>query len=332
MKVRLFLGLENLVELDLSRNKLRSFPHNAFTNLVNLKTLLLANNQIDYVGENFLAGLNFLSFLDLSENAIVDVHENAFYPVNLSRSLVVNLRRNRLVQSRRGWLVQPRSKESFSFSDTSNINDQSMDEESKDLEKMYRIFWGEENPWICKRSYSAVFLQTLIQIRFPSFKDFLSNDIDEDLTMFLLNDKNLNKMGVDITLPCSDLSVNGTPADLGSPFKSAMILNKTTCTEYRIQSGSPLDRVSCQILSIWLKKYGSNTNEEEYGITNSQVTVIGILIVVLCPILLTLCPDCNKKTRTSEERKIKEKLATSGFFDGRSSFLSIRSCSKRSKT
>merc|ERR1719232_362462 len=65
-----FSGLLNLVELDLSANKLRTIPTSSFVSVPNLNILVLKDNPLKIVPKSAFLGLTNLMKIDLSNCGI----------------------------------------------------------------------------------------------------------------------------------------------------------------------------------------------------------------------------------------------------------------------
>ena len=65
-----FIGLSNLNDLCLYKNKLKQIESDAFKYLVNLKTFELNNNQIEEIQEGSFNGLSNLKHLHLDHNKL----------------------------------------------------------------------------------------------------------------------------------------------------------------------------------------------------------------------------------------------------------------------
>ena len=97
-------GAPNLVELDLSWNKLESFPENFFTSVKNLQALNCANNEIKIFPQS-LSKLEFLMHLDMSENHIKRVPPRIF--ANMKDLNYIDLSGNDLEEVGSGVFVGP---------------------------------------------------------------------------------------------------------------------------------------------------------------------------------------------------------------------------------
>ena len=73
-----FLGLEIVIELDLSGNLLKKLPRNAFGKLVKLRVLMLKNNQLEHLDDHFFYSMGYLHKVELKENRIMRVEPKAF--------------------------------------------------------------------------------------------------------------------------------------------------------------------------------------------------------------------------------------------------------------
>jgi len=87
------LNLENLLELSISSNKLKSIDANVFRYLEQLNQLDLSKNQIKFIHESAFDSLNNLIKLDLSDNLITELNPNWFsHMKNLEKLLLQNNR------------------------------------------------------------------------------------------------------------------------------------------------------------------------------------------------------------------------------------------------
>ena len=73
-----FRDLSSLEQLDLRGNQVNSIDRYAFTSLNNLKTLDLSQNELQYIGPSVFEDLTSLERLDLSENEIIAILNNTF--------------------------------------------------------------------------------------------------------------------------------------------------------------------------------------------------------------------------------------------------------------
>ncbi|XP_076637008.1 remoulade isoform X2 [Colletes latitarsis] len=89
-----------LVQLDLSKNKIYTIEANTFKNLTNLKRLDLSQNNVTSIGEGCFNGLENLERLDLSKNQISTIDAYSFRKLtNLKR---LKLNENRLTTLKEG--------------------------------------------------------------------------------------------------------------------------------------------------------------------------------------------------------------------------------------
>ena len=289
-----------MAELDLSHNRLslEGLPRGVFDNLRNLKRLNLAFNRLKFIEESTFSCLASLSYLDLSNNILADIDKNAFSQLRNSPSMVINLQQNRLTHPRKEWLLFPRR---FSYSATCSPQDQASQhtrflDNSKSI-KM-RIIWGSENSWQCSCNSSFAileFLKTTIL-----HQNLLSEKNKKNCRKAATStpaDQNFFQVQWDVDFPCSDLNAEASPIGPGYPLLSAEAIYNSCCTVNNTQDASNLLSQDCEFLFDWIDKNvpKNDSNDEQHGLTDNQVTIIGIIIVVLSPILLTLCPDCKKK-------------------------------------
>ena len=291
----------------MSRNRLssNSLPRELFDSLPNLKILNLAYNQLVLVSDRTFACVRSLSYLDLSHNALIDLSEYAFERMTESPSLVINVRHNYLTQPRRGWLILPREPLSSSATCSQQIRSHQTPIKTESQPRM-RILWGEHNPWDCSCNSSTAAL--LFSKTFILLRDFLNRGINKtcnDSEHCALAHQNLFPLRWSLDIPCYG-SDQRSSLDLGSPMQSAKPIYDSCCPNVSNQEPIALHSQACHFLKKWTKtnfpESGQNqTDAAAEGLTNNQVTIIGIVIVVLCPVLLTLCPDCNKKTNSKEQ-------------------------------
>ncbi|KAA0720851.1 Leucine-rich repeats and immunoglobulin-like domains protein 3 [Triplophysa tibetana] len=89
-------SLPHLNEIKLNNNEFESIP-DLGPNAVNLSSLILANNKISRISSERLASLHALETLDLSNNNIMEMQSGAFPPLAL-RSLFLNSNRISLLE------------------------------------------------------------------------------------------------------------------------------------------------------------------------------------------------------------------------------------------
>merc|ERR1719232_879239 len=77
-----FSGLLNLVELDLSANKLRTIPTSSFVSVPNLNILVLKDNPLKIVPKSAFLGLTNLMKIDLSNCGIHTLLPKSFSGLN----------------------------------------------------------------------------------------------------------------------------------------------------------------------------------------------------------------------------------------------------------
>lgn len=86
-----FRGQDNLIELDLSGNKLERFPSAVFQYLTSLKILNLANNYIQELVQRMFFKLSKLTYLDLSYNPLDLLPPDVFRDVQVKYFFYFNL-------------------------------------------------------------------------------------------------------------------------------------------------------------------------------------------------------------------------------------------------
>lgn len=91
-----FVGLDNLQELDLMCNDISTLPENVFLTLYNLQILWLTVNKIRSLPENVFLGLRNLQRLYLAGNELKTLPENIF--LGLFNLLSLDLSGNMLIQ------------------------------------------------------------------------------------------------------------------------------------------------------------------------------------------------------------------------------------------
>nr|XP_054752308.1 leucine-rich repeat-containing protein 4C-like isoform X1 [Lytechinus pictus] len=91
---RAFNGLDNLHTLNLQLNHMDTLPSGAFAGLTNLRELYLQRNQLQILPGDMFNDTIFLSELDIGNNRITQIHANAFS--DLSVLWVLNLAYNQL--------------------------------------------------------------------------------------------------------------------------------------------------------------------------------------------------------------------------------------------
>lgn len=90
--VAIFANQPQLLELDLSRNRIIDLPRTAFTRLPRLRCLNLAHNQLSIIPFQVFHALESLEHLDMANNRLVSILDNFFIGNTALR--VLNLRNN----------------------------------------------------------------------------------------------------------------------------------------------------------------------------------------------------------------------------------------------
>lgn len=90
--VGIFANLQQLVELDLSRNRIADLPRTTFTQLPRLRCLNLAHNQLSIIPFQVFDALESMEHLDLANNRLVSILDHFFIGNKALR--VLNLRNN----------------------------------------------------------------------------------------------------------------------------------------------------------------------------------------------------------------------------------------------
>lgn len=88
----IFDNLQQLIELDLSRNQIIDLPRTAFTQLPHLRCLNLAHNRLSIIPFQVFYALDSMEHLDLANNQLVSILDNFFIGNRALR--VLNLRNN----------------------------------------------------------------------------------------------------------------------------------------------------------------------------------------------------------------------------------------------
>ncbi len=97
---RTFFKDKTLLSLDLSGIHLPVIQKNFFEKLTDLETLILANNDIEYIPEGSFQSCGKLQTLDISNNPIYSLHKNALVGlenikhINLSHTLIYQFDNN----------------------------------------------------------------------------------------------------------------------------------------------------------------------------------------------------------------------------------------------
>ncbi len=73
--------------MDLSYNMLRFLAKQIFQDLLQLDTLILANNQITHLNEECFQGLNKLKWLDLTDNELNSLPQGGIFQALLDLHL-----------------------------------------------------------------------------------------------------------------------------------------------------------------------------------------------------------------------------------------------------
>lgn len=93
-------GIENVTNLNLSRNRIKTINANTFVGLPDLRQLYLNNNQIVDINQGAFAGISDLVSLFLNNNQIVDINQDAF--TSLPNLWELFLNNNRIVDIKQG--------------------------------------------------------------------------------------------------------------------------------------------------------------------------------------------------------------------------------------
>ena len=78
IRVDMWKGLQNLLNLDLSYNRLRTLPTGGFHSLHDLITLELAGNELNEISPDMFDGLDNLASLHISDNMLTALLPGTF--------------------------------------------------------------------------------------------------------------------------------------------------------------------------------------------------------------------------------------------------------------
>ncbi len=101
IKTNLFIGLNNLNELELVSNQIDTIEEKAFEKLSNLNMLDISYNKLRELKKNHFVGLNSLKFLIISDNSIESIEDDTFN--HLSDLKEINLSNNKLDEINENW-------------------------------------------------------------------------------------------------------------------------------------------------------------------------------------------------------------------------------------
>ncbi|XP_076809174.1 uncharacterized protein LOC143452186 [Clavelina lepadiformis] len=319
---RAFTSLTKLKELNLSFNKIQALPSCLFQRLPNLKTLSLENNELEFIKRRTLAGLESLTSLDLSSNAIEEIHKDAFLPLHFAGNIIITLHKNCLKYPRKEWIriesypyqdicshetALTASKKNFlkklnhfnNFMENLNTTEKASSNTKGKAErtgvansKAIRVLSAEDNPWQCICPLSDNTLQYIMHVADLFHKQSYLRSTNCPASQNCTE----NKMSIywSIIMPCADIKY-----DIGKPAANADVLLRNCCISTNTLESDERNR-SCQMLTNILKPNqtgrvsSDNDKIDNKEMTENHITMIGIIIVIICPILLTLCPDCHK--------------------------------------
>jgi len=317
-------------------------PHGLFEDLRKLKILNLAHNQIRLISDRAFSCVQSLSFLDLSSNALIDISEHAFEQMTNSSSLVINLRRNHLKKPRRGWLILPRFSSTSCSQQAQGFYSYTPPKDEESLVRT-RTIWGDNNPWecTCKSSSAALsFFKTKILIEESLTRK--NNETCNEPEDCALIHQNVFPVRWSLDIPCSDLGQKSNRFNFDFPKQTAKAIYNSCCSDVDLNDlDTDIQSQNCRFVKDWSERNilvtmtnKSVTTENQDGFTNNHVTIIGIVIVVLCPILLTLCPDCNKTPHLNRQSDVHECLNPdqAKHENSRSSFSFFKKFSKSTKS
>nr|XP_018670514.1 SLIT and NTRK-like protein 6 [Ciona intestinalis] len=267
-----FNGLTNLQELDLSFNRLQSIPSCLFATLPHLQTLKLNNNEIENIQSSSLLGLFSLTSLDLSSNTIREIADNSFSSLPIDRSIIINIRNNRLTTPRFRWLLFEATSTCGVTSNPQQINIHRQLTPRTNLtgtRNSLLILRASFNPWDCScRNNGHTF--EFVKQTITSFK------------------RNGSGHGWEIIMPCATPTAM-KDKNIANPADVARGLHSLCCQNQSREINS-----TCHYIGRWMSLSLSNNSIDNIPHSDSQVTIIGIVIVIAFPVLLMFCPDCDK--------------------------------------
>ncbi|XP_018013927.1 leucine-rich repeat neuronal protein 2 [Hyalella azteca] len=91
---KMFRNLTNLIYFNVGKNEISTIFHDTFLGPINIKQLVLSNNNINYIEDEAFTDLKKLEILDLEQNLLGSLYEEWF--TGLSKLLSLNLAHNRV--------------------------------------------------------------------------------------------------------------------------------------------------------------------------------------------------------------------------------------------
>jgi len=168
-----------------------------------------------------------------------------------------------------------------------------------------RVLWADKNLWdcSCSKSFDSFeFLQVVSSLSafntlsYSATKSSPSGCLEVLQENFVIVQQEKGYFSLwDITMSC-DTPVELQGHSFASPFKVGPAMLQSCCSANR-SFQTAHHRNVCLNVTNWITKSKANctvVRPPESGLKESEVTIIGILIVVLVPVFLTLCPDCDR--------------------------------------
>ncbi|XP_018670514.2 uncharacterized protein LOC108950139 [Ciona intestinalis] len=265
-----FNGLTNLQELDLSFNRLQSIPSCLFATLPHLQTLKLNNNEIENIQSSSLLGLFSVTSLDLSSNTIREIADNSFSSLPIDRSIIINIRNNRLTSPRFRWLLFEATSTCGVTSNNPQLNfHRPLTSNMTVTRNSLLILRASFNPWDCSCTNNGHTFEF----------------VKQTITSF---ERNGSGHGWEITMPCA-APIAMKDKNIANPSDVARGLHSLCCQNQSLKINS-----TCHYIGRWMSLSLSNNSSDSLPHSDSQVTIIGIVIVIVFPVLLMFCPDCDK--------------------------------------
>lgn len=314
-----FTDLENLTTLKLSHNEIYFIQDTLFCGLTSLLTLDISHNAIEEIGTH--AFRHFLSM----DTVIIELNHNKLkYPKNewfartrgfLPNSFCKPSNGNNAVyepEPKNGNSTIANNTDRWKTSTFEDLDKQAMEDLSKKSDNLIndnknysrlnsnamdrltaiRIFRSVHNPWHCSCNSYLSLLPVWQQNSVSS--QTAPTIADQNMFRYKKNNGTTSYPSFYkwyFTITCS------TPDEfkgLDLKYVYSKLRHLQSCCEYATND----DNDSREICKAERNENSNNATDSDH-LTDNHVTVIGIVIVFVTPVLLTLCPDCDKTIHPS---------------------------------
>nr|XP_039260566.1 uncharacterized protein LOC120336866 [Styela clava] len=323
-----FKYLSNLEVLHLHHNEISYVQNSMFCGLKSILTLDLSYNEIDDVGPHALRHFRsaYTLSIELGHNKLRipkkewllraptklendPLCEKAKEKDGKIRTFTKHSKRDeKTVPNSPGFSIDNKVKPEGELAADSEASEEGPIVEQSPV----RILRATHNPWSCKCDSQFCLVQFLRLYRSIMTSEFDEND-NKVFEIFRYNEinetsgdlkpvkrdtsENITNVAVPqyvkwyFTLPC-DSNDEFSGYDLGRLTPKQQINIEKTCCQL-IKSSESVKKIMNQDETFG--EICKDENDDTDGqLTENHVTVIGIVIVFCTPILLTLCPDCNR--------------------------------------